>query len=166
MCTRWTLPRTAGGPFNGVYYVYQGDAVIGDNGNSSTTWQISVLAEAETGVVNTATCGKRGGNVNWKLFNLTPWLSGLQMLADANLTGDANSTAGSGVFLAGDKVDLQTSSATITGAVVASNKCAAAGVNRVQGMTINYDDTLETPLSDVIRTSLWLDYAAGLTAAT
>lgn len=157
----WTLPRTAGGPFNGIYYVYQGDAVVGSNGNSSTTWQISVLAEAERGVTNAATCDKRGGNVEWKLFNLTPWLSGLQMLAEANLTGNANATAGSGLFLAGDKVDLNTSSSTITGAVIAANDCAAAGENTIQGVTINYDDTMETPLSDIIRTSLWLDYPAG-----
>lgn len=157
----WTLPRTAGGPFNGIYYVFRGNAEIGDSGNSSNTWQISVLAEAETGLVNATTCGKRGGNINWKLFNLTPWLSGLQMLADANLTGDANANAGSGLFMAGDKVDLQTSSSTITGAVIAANKCAAAGQNQIQGVTVRYDDTLESPLSDVIRTSLWLDYAAG-----
>lgn len=157
----WTLPRTAGGPYNGIYYVYQGDAVIGSNGNSSTTWQISVLAEAEQGVTNPATCDKRGGNVTWRLFNLTPWLSGLQLLAEGNLTGDANASAGSGLFLAGDKVDLQTSSSTITGAVIAANSCAAAGGNTIQGVTINYDDTMETPLSDIIRTSLWLDYPAG-----
>lgn len=157
----WTLPRTAGGPYNGTYYVYRGDAQVGSNGNSEATWQISVLAEAETGVANADTCDKRGGNIDWKLFNLVPRLPGLVFLADANLTGDANSTAGSGLFLAGDKVDLQTSSASITGAVIAANTCAAQGANTIQGMTINYDDTLESPLTDVIRTALWLDYAAG-----
>jgi hypothetical protein len=158
----WTLPRTAGGPYNGVYYVYQGNAQIGSNGNSSDTWQISVLAEAQTtGITNAATCNKLGGDVAWKLFNMTPYLSGLQLLADANLTGDANASAGSGLFLAGDKVSLSTSSSVLTGAVVASNKCAAQGPNAIQGVAIHYDDTLESPLSDIIRTSLWLDYAAG-----
>lgn len=157
----WTLPRTAGGPYNGIYYVYQGNAVIGSNGNSSDTWQMSVLAEAAPTGGTTTTCGKKGGDVVWKLFNMQPFLSGLQLLADANLTGDANSSAGSGLFLAADKVDLQTSSAVISGAVIASNRCAAQGPNTIQGMTINYDDTLEAPLSDIIRTTLWLDYAAG-----
>src|SRR5207342_2308263 len=106
----WVLPRTAGGPFPGTYYVYQGDAQLGDSGNSKTVWPITVLAEAKTGVSNTATCDKLGGNISWKLFNLTPALNGLQLLADANLTGSANNDAGSGVFLAGDKVALSTSS--------------------------------------------------------
>ena len=157
----WTLPRTAGGPFNGIDYVYQANAVIGSTGNSSDTWQMSVLAEAATTGGTSTTCNKLGGNIQWKLFNLQPFLSGLQLLADANLTGDANATAGSGLFLAADKVDLNTSSATISGAVIASNRCAAQGSNTIQGVTINYDDTLEAPLSDIIRTTLWLDYAAG-----
>lgn len=155
----WTLPRTAGGPFEGTYYVYEGDAKVGDNGNSSTLWPITVIAEAKrTGVVDAATCDKRGGNIEWKLFNLTPKLPGIQFLADANLTGDANANAGSGLFLAGDKVDLQTSSSVLTGAVVASNACAAQGPNTVQGITLNYDDSTESALKDVIRTTLWLEY--------
>jgi len=157
----WTLPRTAGGPFPGTYYVYQGDAQVGSNGNSSATWPITVIAEAETGVIDNATCGKKGGNIAWKLFNVTPRLTGLQFLADANLTGDANATAGKGLFLAGDKVDLQTSSAVINGAVIASNTCAAQGPNTIQGVTVNYSDDVESPLKDVIRTSLWLEYPIG-----
>ena len=157
----WTLPRTAAGPFPGTYYVFQGNAQVGDNGNSNTTWPITVIAEAATGVVNSATCGKLGGNISWKLFNLTPRLPGLQFLADANLTGDANATAGVGLFLAGDKVDLNTSSAVINGAVIASNTCAAQGPNTVQGVTINFSDDVESPLKDVIRTTLWLEYPVG-----
>jgi hypothetical protein len=68
----WTIPAKAGGPFNGVYYAYQADAIIGGNGNSSTTWQISVLAEAAPTGGTAAHCGKLGGNVTWKLFNMTP----------------------------------------------------------------------------------------------
>lgn len=158
----WTLPKTAGGPFNGTYYVHEGDAVVGSNGNSSTLWQITVLASSKTaGVTNPATCDKLGGNIEWKLFDMTPKLQGLQLLAQANLTGSANNTAGSGLFMAGDKVDLNTSSATINGAVVAGNSCAAAGPNTIQGVTINYDDTVEAPVADVIRTTLWLEYASG-----
>lgn len=157
----WTLPRTAGGPYAGVYYVFQGNAVIGDNGNSSTTWMMTVLAEARTGVANAATCDKLGGNITWRLFNLAPRIPGLQLLADANLLGGANADAGSGLFLAGDKIDLSTSSSVLTGSVVAGNGCAAQGANRIQGVTVRYDDSIESPLRDVIRTSLWLEYAAG-----
>lgn len=157
----WTLPRNAGGPYAGIYYVFQGDARIGDNGNSSTTWMITVLAEARTGVTNATTCNKLGGNITWRLFNLAPRMPGLQLLADANLLGGANADAGSGLFLAGDKVDLATSSSTLTGSVVAGNGCPAQGANRIQGVTVRYDDSVESPLKDVIRTSLWLEYAAG-----
>lgn len=158
----WTLPRTAGGPYPGTYYVHEGDAVIGNSGNSSTTWQMTVIAAARTtGVSNPSTCDKLGGNIEWRLFNMTPALSGLQLLADANLTGSANNTAGTGLFLAGDKVDLSTSSMTLNGAVVASNSCSAQGSNTMQGVTVNYDDTVEAPVADVIRTSLWLEYPAG-----
>lgn len=157
----WTLPRTAGGPYPGTYYVFEGDAKIGDGGNSSTTWPITVIAEAaETG--GTAdTCGTLGGNIDWKLFNLTPKLPGMQLLADARLSGSANASAGSGLFLAGHTVELKSSSGQITGAVVASNECAAAGTNSVQGYEVHYDGTFESPLSDLIRTSLWLEYPAG-----
>ena len=158
----WTLPDQSGGPFNGTYYIQEADAVVGGNGNSTSTWAVTVIASAKTGgSANAATCNKLGGNVTWKLFNLTPSLPGLQLLADANLTGRANASAGSGLFLAGHKVDINTSSSTITGAIVAGNTCAAAGPNTIQGVTVNYDDTLEAPLSDIIRTTLWLDYAAG-----
>lgn len=158
---KWTLPRTAGGPYPGAYYVYQGDAQLGDNGNSNTLWQVTVLAEAKPTGGTATSCGKLGGNITWKLFNMTPYLPGLQLLADANLTGNANNDAGTGLFLAGDKIDLNTSSATLNGAVVAGNQCPAQGSNTIQGVTINYDDTVEAPLTDVIRTSLWLEYPAG-----
>lgn len=158
---KWTLPRTAGGPYPGTYYVFEGDAQIGDSGNSSTTWPITVIAEAaETGGPAT-TCGTKGGNIDWKLFNLTPKLPGMQLLADAKLSGSANSSAGSGLFLAGHTVELSSSSGQITGAVVAANACEAAGTNTVQGYEVHYDGTFESPLSDLIRTSLWLEYAAG-----
>lgn len=158
----WTLPRTAGGPFPGVYYAYDGDAQIGDTGNSSVNWNITVLAEAKAGgSTDPSTCYKLGGNISWKLFNLTPYMSGVQMVADADLTGDANDTAGTGLFYAGDAINLNTSSATLTGAVIAANSCAAAGTNTIQGVTINFDQTFEAPLSDIIRTSLWLEYPSG-----
>lgn len=157
----WTLPRTAGGPFPGVYYVHEGDAAIGDNGHSATTWMVTVIAEAKTGVASPSTCGTLGGNITWKLFSLAPRMPGLVLLADANLLGGANADAGSGLFLAGHKVDLNTSSSTVTGAVIAGNTCAAQGPNSIQGVTVRYDDTVESPLRDIIRTSLWLEYAAG-----
>lgn len=153
----WTLPRTAG-IYPGVYYVYRGDAVLGSNGNSPDTRALTVLAEAAPTGGTSATCNKLGGNITWKLFNLTPYLAGLMLDAQSSLYGQANASAGAGLFLAGDKVDLHTGSATVQGAVIASNNCAAAGTNDLQGQTITFDETVETPVSDIIRTSLWLEY--------
>ena len=61
-------------------------------------------------------------------------------------------------MLAGDKVDLQTSSATVKGSIIANNACAAAGTNNVQGMTITYDQSVEAPVYSVVNTTLWLEY--------
>ena len=153
----WTYPRTSSN-VPGVYYVYRGNAVVGGNGHSSDVRQITVLAEPAPTGGTVATCGKLGGDITWKLFNLQPYLSGLALHAGSSLYGSANADAGPGLFLAADKIDIATSSSTITGAIVAKNECAAAGTNNVQGVTIKYDKTIEAPVNDIIRTTLWLEY--------
>ena len=132
----WTLQNT-GTSYPGVYYVYGANAQIGANGNSSVVQTISVLAEATTptGYTNAATCNKYGGNITWKLFDIQNYLRGVLFIASGSLNGDANSSAQSGIMLAGDNVDLQTSSASVKGSVIANNTCAAAGANEIQGMT-------------------------------
>lgn len=153
----WTYPRSSSNS-PGVYYVYLGNAQVGDNGNSRDIRQLTVIAEPATVGGPLLTCGKLGGDISWKLFDLQPYLSGLVFLAGGSLYGGANADAGPGLFLAVDKIDLQTSSSTMTGAIVSQNKCAAAGVNTVQGVTIRFDDTIEAPVNDIIRTTLWLEY--------
>ncbi len=61
-------------------------------------------------------------------------------------------------MLAGDKIDLNTSSGTVTGSVIANNTCAAAGANEIQGMTVTYDQSVEAPVYSVVNTTLWLEY--------
>lgn len=153
----WTYPR-ASSNVPGAYYVYHGNAVVGGNGNAPDVRQITVVAEPAPIGGGASSCGKLGGDVTWKLFNLQPYLAGLALFAGANLYGEANAEAGPGLFLAGDKVQMSTSSSVITGAIVASNTCAAAGTNEVQGVTIRYDETVEAPVNDIIRTTLWLEY--------
>lgn len=153
----WTYPRTSSN-VPGAYYVYGGNAQVGDNGNAKDLRKITVIAEALPVGGPATQCGKFGGNIEWKLFNLEPYLTGLVFLAGSNLTGGANADAGPGMFLAVDKVDLQTSSSVMTGAIIATNGCAAAGVNNIQGVTIRYDQTIEAPVNDLIRTTLWLEY--------
>ena len=153
----WTYPRTSSN-VPGVYYVYLGNAVVGGIGNSNDVRQVTVVAEPAPTGGGAATCGKRGGDITWKLFNLQPYLSGLVLFAGGSLYGSANADAGPGLFLANDRVNISTSSSTMTGAIVANNQCAAAGTNSVQGVTIFYDDTIEAPVNDIIRTTLWLEY--------
>lgn len=162
---RWTLVRQAGTTtYPGAYYVYGADAVVGDNGNDATVWNITVLAEsakgadAPVGFSAPDRCNKYGGNLDWKLFTIQNYVPGLIFNAEGTLSGTANTSASAGFLWAGDNIDLQTSSNTITGAVVTNNACAAAGGNTIQGVTVNYDQTIEGPVSDIIRTTLWLEY--------
>ena len=65
------------------------------------------------------------------------------------------------MVLAGHNLTTQASAGTtITGAMVANNKCSDDGrsVNSPQGWTINYDQTAEIPVSSLINTTLWLEY--------
>jgi hypothetical protein len=156
---KWTLQNT-GTSYPGVYYVYGANAEVGANGNSNVIQTVSVLAEATTptGYTNAATCNKYGGDISWKLFDIQNYLRGVVFIAQGSLYGSANSTAQSGLMLAGDKIDLQTSSATVKGSVIANNTCAAAGSNEIQGMTITYDESVEAPVYSVVNTTLWLEY--------
>jgi hypothetical protein len=155
----WTLQNT-GTSYPGVYYVYGADAAVGANGNSAVVQTVSVLAEATTpsGFTNADTCNKYGGDISWKLFDIQNYLPGVLFIAQGSLYGSANSTAQSGLMLAGDKVDLQTSSATVKGSVIANNTCEAAGDNEIQGMTITYDESVEAPVYSIVNTTLWLEY--------
>lgn len=161
----WTLSRQSGTTtYPGVYYVYGADAQVGDSGNDSTVWNITVLAEGAKGTDKPsgfsapARCNKYGGNLDWKLFTIQNYVPGLIFNAEGTLSGTANTSASAGFLWAGDNVNLHTSSNTLTGAVVSNNLCTAAGSNTLQGVVVNYDQTIEGPVSDIIRTTLWLEY--------
>lgn len=155
----WTLQNT-GTSYPGVYYVYGANAQVGATGNSATVQTVSVLVEATrpSGYTNAATCDKFGGDLTWKLFDIQNYLRGVIFIAQGSLYGQANSTAQSGLLLAGDKVELNTSSATVRGSIIANNTCAAAGTNSIQGMTVTYDEAVEAPVYSVVNTTLWLEY--------
>jgi hypothetical protein len=156
---KWVVDNAAT-QYPGVYYVYGANAQLGNNGNSNETVTLTVLAESTTpaGFTNAATCDKYGGDITWKLFNVQNYLRGTLFIAEGSLYGSANSSASAGVMLAGDKIDLQTSSASVTGSLIANNTCAAAGDNEIQGMTITYDQSVEAPVYSVVNTTLWLEY--------
>lgn len=156
----WAM-NTPNSPYQGVYYVYQGDAVIGSNGGSSGSdfWHATVLAESlQTGAV-TASCGKIGGNINWRLHNIRNKMPGIVFVAEADLIGSANSRAETGLFVAGDQISFNTSSGSLRGAVIAGDACPnASHPNTMQGFSIEFDGGLEAPVSSIIRTTLWLEY--------
>jgi len=156
---KWTV-SDASTQYPGVYYIYGADAQLGSNGNSSDSVTLTVLAESKepAGYVNASTCNKYGGDITWKLFNIQNYMRGTLFIAQGSLYGEANSSAESGLMLAGDKVDLNTSSGSVTGAVVANNTCAAAGDNEIQGMQVTYDQSVEAPVYSVVNTTLWLEY--------
>ncbi len=155
----WAL-KYAGTSYPGVYYVYGANADLDTNGNPSAVQTVSVLAESTTpsGYTNAATCNKYGGNISWKKYDIQNYLRGVLFIAQGSLDGNANSSAQSGLMMAGDKIDLKTSSATVQGALIANNTCVAAGPNSIQGMQITYDQSVEAPVYSVVNTTLWLEY--------
>ena len=152
--------RTPAPRYPGVYYVYGANAEVGANGNSAIVQTVSVWPRRRrpSGFTDSDTCDKYGGDITWKLFDIQNYLRGVVFIAQGSLYGSANSTAQAGLMLAGDKVDLQTSSATVKGSVIANNTCAAAGANEIQGMTVTYDESVEAPVYSVVNTTLWLEY--------
>jgi hypothetical protein len=156
----WSMDEPSS-PYPGIYYVYQGDVTInGKTHNGDPPWNASVLAEPKTnGSSDQSTCHKLGGNISWKLTDIQSFLPGIVLEAGADLTDTANNDAGDGLFGAADQVYFSTSSATLTGTIIAGDQCPdPSNPNSVQGVTITYDELTEIPLEDVIRTTLWLEY--------
>ena len=155
----WTIDDTST-QYPGVYYVYGANAKLGNTGNPNGNATVTVLAESTTpsGYTNAATCNKYGGDITWKLFNIQNYLRGVIFIAQGSLYGTANSSASAGLMMAGDKIALNTSSASVTGSLIANNTCAAAGDNSIQGMTVTYDQSVEAPVFSIVNTTLWLEY--------
>jgi hypothetical protein len=93
------------------------------------------------------------------------------MLADQDLMTTSNFAAGSmngttvvsGFFIAGDQVNLQTSSNGAYGAVVAADQCdppdgqSPVDYDEVKNPALYYDPNAQAPFVDVINTTLWLE---------
>ncbi|MDP9399347.1 MAG: hypothetical protein M3P96_16660 [Actinomycetota bacterium] len=157
----WSM-TTRSSPYPGVYYVFEADAVVGGHGAShddDPPWNATVLAESAPAGGPLAACGKRGGNITWKLEHVRNVLPGIVFLAEGDLIGSANSRAENGLLAAGDQVVLSTSSASVRGAVIAGDSCReGTRGNEVQGVRIEYDGSVEAALSSVVRSVLWLEY--------
>jgi hypothetical protein len=157
---QWRTPQV-GNSYPGIYYVHHGDADLDPQGNPNNypAWNATVIASAGPTGRDEGDCPKVGGNIDFNGLNIANKMPGVVLYADADIDGHQRVNAGAGLFVAGDQVNLQTSSSTLVGAIVAADQCNHDGDgNDIQGMTILFDGTVEAPLASLIRTALWLEY--------
>jgi hypothetical protein len=156
--------------YSGTYYVDGGDAVAHSGNAGSPVPNLTVIAASST-----TSCNKVAGNIDWNVIDpAAPSIPNLFMLADQDLLTHSNYQAGSasggtvvsGLFIAGDQVELQTSSTGAYGAVVAADQCDPADgtslvdYNVVKNPSVYYDPNGQAPFIDIINTTLWLEYGA------
>ncbi|WP_407343042.1 hypothetical protein [Pengzhenrongella phosphoraccumulans] len=164
----WTATRNT---LSGTYYAFQSDIVAG-NGNG-TFARLTLVAESESSTVCAA---KRYGNISWDHFTITsPAYHNLWMFADTDIVTTSNFSAGSfgppvvsGMFVAGDQIQMETSSQGAVGSVVTANLCTTpagggglVSTSEVKNPAVYFDPNSDAPFSSIITTSLWLDYSGG-----
>ena len=163
IASKFTLP--------GTYYAYQSNIDVGPG--NGTFPRMTLVAEAEN-ATNCAT--KRYGNITWDHYTLsTPAYNNTWMFADSDIVTNSNFSAGSfgppvisGMFVAGDQISMQTSSAGAVGSVVSANNCATPSgsgglitTSEVKNPAIYFDPNSDAPFTSIITTSLWLDFSGG-----
>lgn len=180
----------ASGVAPGIYYFNGGNVVPGDGtspfnstcsggglGNVSTS-SATIIAAAvlPSGQPMTdfdpsvCTPHKIGGNIVWNHDSLgAPAIFNLFMFADADLSTSSAFQAGgavgtnvqAGMFIAGDQVNMQTSSQGAYGAVIAEDQCPTNDPNKqnvINNPTIYYDPNAAAPFTSLIDTTLWLEF--------
>jgi len=149
-----------------VYFVHWANVDVGPG--NGTFNNFTVIAEAK----NPESCTtKQFGNINWDHYGLlAPAMPSLFFLADADLKTSSNFFAGqgttsapviSGMFVAGDQIDMSTSSQGAVGAVLAGDQCTNSSLatsNSVKNPEIYFDPNTEAPFTSLINTTLWLEY--------
>jgi len=153
---------------SGIYYIFEGSADVG-NGNTAVD-NITVIAQAEG---QDSCANKKYGNINWDHYDMrAPSMTNLFMYADSDITTHANWSAGSGataapvisgMFVAGDQMQMATSSAGAVGAIVVGNQCQTGNPDlvtstQIKNPAIYYDPNADAPFTSIISTTLWLEY--------
>lgn len=173
---------------SGIYYAADANVDVG-TGNG-TIPNITVIAQAQYSQVLTPTdlqCStKQYGSINWNHYALgAPAYPNLWFYADTDLNTGSNFTAGSntssssvvsGMFVAGDQINLQTSSTGAVGSVVAADQCTSppkgsspvtepqlpgegiVSLNEVKNPAIYFDPNANAPFTSIVDTTLWLEY--------
>jgi hypothetical protein len=160
----WVASRHS---ISGVFYVHEGNVDVG-TGNAAIA-NITVIASS----ANADDCATKAyGNIRWDHYDMrAPAFRNLFLLADADIETFSNFTAGnvgtngsavvSGMFIAGDQISLQTSSQGAVGSVIAADRCTTSPMitsNVVKNPAVYFDPDGDSPFSDIITTTLWLEY--------
>ena len=160
----WTLGRNS---VDGAFYVHEADVNVG-TGNA-TLANVTVIAGAQ----NPNDCTTKAyGNISWDHYDIqAPAIPNLFLYADSDISTHANFTAGnngtngsavvSGMFIAGDQIDMQTSSQGATGSVISADQCTTSPLvedSRIKNPFVYYDPTGDSPFTSIIRITLWLEY--------
>jgi DNA-binding transcriptional regulator YdaS (Cro superfamily) len=158
--------RVTGGFNNGVYYISQGNVAMGSGVGNPAVARATIIASAVS-----TTCNKVGGNIDWNRVNINaPYIDNTFMIADQDLRTGSNFSAGSasagtvvsGLFIAGDQVQLETSSSGAYGSIIAADQCNPTGslvdTNIIKNPSVYFDPNGYAPFIDVINTTLWLEF--------
>lgn len=158
--------------FSGTYYISEGDVLNPASNAGSPVPNLTVIASAVT-TSPALSCNKVGGNITWGSTDpLAPSVPNTWLIADQDLKTTSNYQAGSasggtvisGFFIAGDQMEMSTSSNGAYGAVVAADQCdpltgSLVADNIVKNPSIFYDPNAQAPFTDIINNTLWLEYA-------
>ena len=150
---------------DGVFYAHHSNLTNKQGGQKpSVPPRRTLIASAAT------TCDVATGNISYTHLDMEdgPYIRNLFMMAETDLSVDANLQLGDaavpvgGMFVAGDELQLSTSSNEAVGAAVAIDKCEPTtgemiddGESRLQGITFFFDPNAESPFSSLINITLW-----------
>jgi len=150
---------------NGVFYAHQSNLATQQGGQKpAVPPRRTLIASAAS------TCDVTTGNIRYTHLDMEdgPYIRNLFMMAETDLSVDANVQLGDpavpvgGMFIAGDELQLSTSSNEAVGAAVAIDKCEPStgemiedGESRLQGITFWFDPNAESPFSALINITLW-----------
>ena len=159
---KWTASKDT---VSGTYFVHQANVANG-NGNGSIP-NLTVIASATSTDCST----KQYGNIVWDHYDTpAPALTNLFFMADGDLSATSNFYSGqssatnviSGMYVAGEEIQVWTSSSGLVGSVLAANQCPSdtgpVASNEVQGQIVKFDPNSDSPFSSLISTTLWLEY--------
>lgn len=158
--------------FSGTYYISEGDVLNPASNSGPAVPNLTVIASS-VATTPALACTKIGGNITWGSTDpLAPSVPNTWLIADQDLKTTSNYQAGSasggtvisGFFIAGDQVEMSTSSNGAYGAVVAADQCNPAtgspvAANVIKNPSIYYDPNAQAPFTDIINNTLWLEYA-------